>query len=308
MLKILFTGGGGMLGKNFTEHSLADQYLILSPDRKSLDLLNLKSIDDYLASKKPDFIIHAAGLVGGIQHNIREPFRFFYENLQMGMNLIKSAKENEIKHLLNIGSSCMYPKNITGSIRETDLLTGSLEPTNEGYALAKIGVSKMCEYISNSDKKYKYKTIIPPNLYGKYDKFNSATSHLIPAIIDKIFNAKKNKINSVEIWGDGTARREFMYVKDAVDFIYFSLNNFNKLPQYLNLGLEEDHSITDYYLAVASLMNYEGEFQFNTDKPVGMKRKKNNIKLLNNLGWLPKYNLRDGLEETIQYYTQNYGL
>ncbi|EBS8155790.1 NAD-dependent epimerase/dehydratase family protein, partial [Salmonella enterica subsp. enterica serovar Adelaide] len=216
-MKVLLTGSSGMVGKNILEHASAKDYEILTPTSSDLNLLVIDEIEKFMLANKPECIIHAAGLVGGIHANINRPFDFLANNLLMGLNLVTIAKKLGIKKFLNLGSSCMYPRNFEEAIPEKALLTGELEETNEGYAIAKVAVAKACEYISRENSNYYYKTIIPCNLYGKYDKFGDDSSHMIPAVIKKIHHAKANNIPEIEIWGDGNSRREFMYAEDLAD-------------------------------------------------------------------------------------------
>jgi len=300
-MKILITGASGMVGRNLVEQYFISNNKLLTPSSQELDLCNELDVDQYVDQYKTDCIIHSAGKVGGIQANIRDPYEFLQQNLKMGMNIINSAYKYNIKQVINLGSSCMYPRGFERSILETDILTASLEPTNEGYALAKIAVAKATEYIANRDKSFHYTTLIPCNLYGKYDSFDSLKSHLIPAIIVKINDAIK--INKpVVIWGDGNARREFMYVEDFADFIGYTLEKGIRLPAYLNVGLGHDYTIKEYYQIAAGIMNYKGNFKFNLLKPTGMKRKLVNIEKLSATGWRAKYSLKEGFKKTIDYY------
>ncbi|MDC0151495.1 NAD-dependent epimerase/dehydratase family protein, partial [Paracoccaceae bacterium] len=176
------------------------------------------------------------------------------------------------------------------------------EPTNEGYALAKIIIARLCEYINAENPKFKYKTMIPCNIYGKYDSFDSEKSHLLPAIIQKIHFAKENNFSEVEIWGDGKSRREFMYAGDLADAVVFSLTNFENMPFLLNIGVGYDHSINEYYKMVASILGFNGTFRNNYEKPVGMKRKLVSIKRQESWGWKAKTDLQKGIELTYHYY------
>ena len=228
-MKILLTGGSGMVGRNICDYAQGfSQYELLAPTSKELNLLDKTAVDLYINSHKPDVIIHAAGIVGGIQANIENPVKFLHENTLMGQNIVLSAYQTGIKQLINLGSSCMYPRNAQNPLLEESILTGELEPTNEGYALAKIVTAKLCEYISRTNLDYQYKTLIPCNLYGKYDKFDPIKSHMIPAAIQKVHRAKTEQLTSVEIWGDGLARREFMYAEDLADAVFFALDNLSK--------------------------------------------------------------------------------
>jgi GDP-L-fucose synthase len=181
--RILLTGGSGMVGRNILEHPNIREYEILAPRSCELNLCNIKAIQSYINKYQPSLVIHAAGKVGGIQANIREPVQFLIDNLDMGCNIVRSAHQAGIKHLINLGSSCMYPRNHTEPLTENMVLKGELEPTNEGYALSKIVTARLCEYIMQEDNSYQYKTLIPCNLYGRHDKFDPKHSHLIPAII-----------------------------------------------------------------------------------------------------------------------------
>ena len=217
-MKILITGGTGMVGKNLIEYlSSKTKYILLYPNRQELNLLNFDQVNLFISKQKPDLIIHSAGLVGGIQANIKSPYSFIYQNLLMGLNLVQAAISNNVQNFINLGSSCMYPRKIKRELKESDILKGELEPTNEGYAISKIAIAKLCEFAKN-EFNLSYKTIIPCNLYGKWDSFEQKKSHLIPAVIHKLHEAKKNN-EVATIWGDGSARREFMFVEDLADFI-----------------------------------------------------------------------------------------
>ncbi|MGV4231121.1 GDP-L-fucose synthase family protein [Citrobacter portucalensis] len=304
-MKILLTGSTGMVGRNIVDNSNSNNYELLCPTSSELNLLDNKAVHDYISCHSPDLIIHAAGLVGGIQANIKRPVDFLVSNLIMGVNIVNEAKICGVKNFINLGSSCMYPKGIDTAISEGALLTGKLEDTNEGYAIAKITVAKLCEYITKENEDYHYKTIIPCNLYGKYDKFDEHSSHMIPAVINRIHNAKVNNINLIEIWGDGESRREFMYAEDLANFIYQAIPNIQRLPSMLNVGLGHDFTINDYYKIIAEEIGYKGSFTHDLTKPVGMRRKLVDISLLNELGWKYQFELKDGIKETYKYYLEN---
>lgn len=301
-MKILLTGGNGMVGKNLLEHPLAAEHSVIAPSRAELNLLDLNSVERYFSHFKPEFVIHAAGTVGGIQANMEDPVRFLYENMQMGMNLIKSAAKSGVPNLLNLGSSCMYPKEAVNPLVEESILTGSLEPTNEGYALAKIACAKLCEYYSYKNSNLNYKTVIPCNLYGRHDNFEKNRSHMIPSVIDKIHQAKLKEKPVVEIWGDGTARREFMYAGDLADFILHSIDKFDELSPYLNVGLGRDYSINEYYEAIADVIGFNGKFKHDVTKPTGMKQKLVDVTRLEDTGWKAKTELLEGLKKTYSFY------
>lgn len=304
--KILLTGGGGMVGRNLLEHSSIGEFEILAPRSSELDLCDFNAVQCYLLKHKPDMVIHAAGKVGGIQANMREPVGFLLENLDMGRNIVWAAHQAGIKQLINLGSSCMYPRNHSEPLREEMVLKGELEPTNEGYALAKVVTARLCEYIMREDASFQYKTLIPCNLYGRHDKFDPAHSHLIPAIIHKVYQAKQAGQTSVEIWGDGTARREFMYAGDLADALVRAIVEFDTLPSQMNIGLGHDYTINEYYQAAAEVMGYTGEFVHDLSKPVGMARKLVSVERQQAWGFAAKHELHEGIEKTYQFYLKEF--
>jgi len=302
MNKILITGSSGMVGRNIAEFPKSKAYTILTPSSRELDLLDRKSVDEYLELNKPNMIIHCAGIVGGIQANIANPVKFLVDNTQMGLNIIMGAYGAEIKNFINMSSSCMYPREAINPLEEELILKGELEPTNEGYAISKITSTRLCEYIYREDNSFHYKTVIPCNLYGKYDKFDSKHSHMLPAVIKKIDEAKKNNQKTLDIWGDGTARREFMYAEDLADFIYYALDNFDEMPQNINVGLGKDYTINEYYQAISEVIGYEGDFIHDLSKPIGMKQKLIDDTKLKEFGWKHKTSLNEGIEKIYEYY------
>jgi GDP-L-fucose synthase len=301
-MKILITGGRGMVGRNILEHPLARGLDIYSPGRNELDLQNKLEVRKYLEKLSPDLIIHAAGRVGGIKANMSYPFEFLLENLEIGMNIISCAAEVGIPRLLNLASSCIYPKDVDGMLTEEMILSGRLEPTNEGYALAKIAALRLCEFANLRAGRIHYKTLIPCNLYGPYDKFDLVSAHLIPAIIAKVHNAKLNQETIVEIWGDGSAKREFMYVEDLASVVLRAARGYDEVPSLMNVGLGYDHSVLDYYKAVADVVGWQGEFTFDLTKPTGMKRKLLNVNRQTAWGFRPAHNLADGIRKTYDFY------
>jgi GDP-L-fucose synthase len=301
-MKILLTGSRGMVGNNIVKHSYAQNYEILTPTSSELNLLDSESVQSYIDTNKPDMVIHAAGIVGGIQANMVEPVRFLVDNMQMGLNILMTSKMHKVKRFMNLSSSCMYPRNAQNPLSEDLILKGELEPTNEGYAIAKIASTRLCEYINREDESFLYKTVIPCNLYGQYDKFNPEHSHMIPAVIRKINDAKNNNFKSIDIWGDGLARREFMYAADFADFVYYSINNFEKMPQNINVGLGHDYTINEYYQKIASVVGYRGEFFHDLSKPVGMQQKLINDTRMKEFGWRHKTTIEQGIQKTYGYF------
>lgn len=303
MLKILITGARGMVGRNIVEFSKSENYALLTPNSSELNLLNRLSVDDYMEINKPDMVIHCAGIVGGIQANMSKPVKFLVENTQMGLNIIMSSYESGVKKLINMSSSCMYPREAINPLGEELILKGELEPTNEGYALAKVTSTRLCEYINKEDNSFLYKTVIPCNLYGKYDKFDSKHSHMLPAVIKKVHEAKEANVDS-DIWGSGEARREFMYAEDLADFIYYALENFELMPQNINVGLGHDYTINEYYEAIAKVIGFKGEFIHDLTKPIGMKQKLIDGSKLKKFGWNHKTSLEDGIKKIYEYYLE----
>ena len=232
--------------------------------------------------------------------------RFLYENTTIGLNLINNAFLTGVENIINLGSSCMYPKETFNPINTDQILSGYLEPTNEGYALAKITIERLCKYLTKKYPQINYKTLIPCNLYGKYDSFHPEHSHMIPGVIRRIHEAKLKKQKTIDIWGSGNARREFMYCEDIADAIWFSVDIIEELPQTTNIGVGLDYSITEYYRFISQVIGYEGEFLSIADKPEGMKQKLIDSQEINKLGWKPKFSILEGLKATYNYFIKNF--
>ena len=306
-LKVLITGGSGMVGMNLIECA-PEHIKLLAPSSNELNLLSKACIKDYLFKESPDLIIHAAGIVGGIRANINYPVRFLSANTEMANNLFGIAAELEVTYLLNLGSSCMYPVKGENPLKEELILTDYLEPTNEGYAIAKIFAQRLCAYINHEKGNKNYKALIPCNLYGKYDKFDSEWGHMIPAVIKKIHEAKSEQRDTVEIWGDGEARREFMLAEDLARYIWQLVDNIDSVPELMNVGLGFDYSINDYYQKIAKVVGYEGDFTHDLSKPVGMKRKVVDIFRMKSVLPLTSTSLEEGLKNTFDYYMTKYNM
>ena len=302
--KLMITGGRGMVGRNIVEHARATEWEVLAPGRAELDLMDRAAVDAYMATHQPDLIIHAAGKVGGIRANMAEPVEFLDQNVMIGRNVIMAARAAGVKRLINLGSTCIYPRNAPNPLAEDLLLTGELEPTNEGYALAKIMALRLCQYIRSEDPSFLYKTLIPCNLFGKHDKFDPKNSHLVPAIIHKVHQAQKSGDATVEIWGDGTARREFMYAEDLVDAIFRAADSLEELPDLINIGVGDDKSINDFYQVVAEVIGWKGDFTHDLSKPAGMARKLSDTSRQQAWGWAPQTSLEEGIAKTYQHYLE----
>lgn len=304
-MKILITGSSGLVGHNLLEAPQSKKYELLTPSHKELELLDKDAVLNYLEKNRPDMVIHAAGTVGGISANKAQPLKFLVENLDMGRNVIYGAYQTGIKKFINLAASCMYPRNQETPLTEDMILKGELEPTNEGYALAKISCARMCNYITRENSDFQYKTLIPCNIYGRWEKFSGDKSHLISAVIQKVIQAVDNGQEEIEIWGDGTARREFMYAGDLADCIWQAVERFDELPELMNVGLGVDYSVNDYYNAVAEVVGFNGKFTHDLSKPTGMKRKLTDVTRMEQFGWRPKTSLEDGIKLTVDFYRKH---
>lgn len=302
-MKILLTGSSGLVGSAIKEKIKSKD--LLAPSSNQVNLNNKNQIFNYLQKNKPDLIIHCAGKVGGILKNINNQDNFLIENTEINLNLISVALKCKIKKFLNISSSCIYPKNIQKKIKENQLLQSYPEPTNEGYALAKISALKLCEFIS---KKYNlsYKSLIPCNIYGPNDNFDLNSGHLIPSVINKIYLAKKKGSRCIEIWGTGNVKREFMHVDDLADAVIFFSKKIKVLPNFMNVGFRKDYTVKQYYKVISDIIGYEGKFRFDRSKPEGMKRKFLDHSQQDKFGWFPKISLENGIKNTYKYFLSKY--
>lgn len=305
-MKVFLTGGRGMVGRAVQDHPAAGVHEIVAPDSAELDLTDRAAVMAAVAGAAPDMVIHAAGRVGGIQANMADKAGFLTDNMDMGLNIVLAARASGVPRLINLGSSCMYPHDAPNPLREESLGKGELEPTNEGYGLAKLAVARLCAFVSEQEAGLSYKTLMPCNLYGLHDKFDPARSHLVPAIIRKIHEAKEGGASSVEIWGDGTARREFMFAGDLADAIWAGAARFTDLPGFMNVGLGHDHSINDYYRQAAEVIGWDGTFTHDLDRPTGMKQKLVAIDRQKDFGWAPQVSLAEGLARTYAHFREHH--
>jgi GDP-L-fucose synthase len=301
---ILITGGGGMVGSALIARLKKNKFNnLLTPTSKELDLTSQKKVFDYFSKNQIDYVFHLAAKVGGIAANIESPADFLYENIIMESNVIHAAYKNNIKKLVFLGSSCIYPKECKQPMKEDSLLTGKLEPTNEGYALAKIAGLKLCEYY-NKQYKTNYIALMPCNLYGENDHFELKKSHVISALIYKFTKAKKENSPFVEIWGTGKAQREFLYIDDLVDALYFFMKKYDAkdLPNFVNIGSGVDISIKELAILIKKITKYSGDIHFDKSKPDGMLRKLLDTTEAEKLGWKHKTSIEAGLKKTIKWY------
>ncbi len=297
LMRIFLTGRNGMVGKAILEtlQTHHPNWTVISPTRQELDLTNAENVKHSLQSQKIDCVIHAAAKVGGIKANSENQDQFLCENILINTNVISSAHEAGIKNLIYLGSSCMYPRDYRSPLKESDILAAPLEPTNEGYAIAKIAGQRLCKYLS---QKYgvHYKTLIPCNLYGPGDHYDPEHSHLMAAIIRKIHTAIENGHDTVEIWGDGEVKREFVFVKDLARFICSLLPDLSKMPDCMNIGMGHDHTVNEYYQIAADVMGYKGSFHHNLQQPSGMTHKLMDSTLADQFGWKAQTGLADGIK------------
>ena len=303
-LKVFIAGHNGMVGRSLTNYLKKKEFgKIITASRKRLNLENYDKVNRFIKQKRPDIIINCAGRVGGILANSTFPTEFLNENINIQNNLIKSSFKNKIDHFINLGSSCIYPKNSKQPIKEKYLLSSSLEKTNEAYALAKIVGLKMCEYYNQQYKK-SYFTLMPCNLYGPNDNFDLKNSHFIPALIKKIIHSKIKNKRSIEIWGTGSPMREFLHVDDLADALVHLLKTYSGLT-HINIGTGEEISIHELAQSVADTVGFNGELVFDSNKPDGAMRKLLDTSKMNKLDWAPSIHLKEGLESTYKWYLQN---
>ena len=306
-MRVFLTGGSGMVGQSILRLSkkLQPKWEILAPTHQDLNLLSQTDVTTYLSKHSFDLVIHCAAKVGGIKANISDMSGFLIENNIINSNVINGAMIAKVPKLINLGSSCMYTKDYRNPLVEDDILAAPFEPTNEGYAIAKVSAAKLCSYISNQYG-LAYRTFIPCNLYGEGDRFDVIKSHLISAIILKIHNAKVEKAKNVEIWGDGTVRREFMYVDDLAHFILNSVNALENFPNVLNTGSGIDYTVNEFYNFVAKTIGYNGAFTHNLSEPVGMKQKLMDSSKAKKFGWAPQTGIGEGIQKTYDYFLSSH--
>ena len=318
--KIFIAGSTGMAGSSILRKLMSKGYgkkslggEILSPRRKELDLLDTNKVKEWFKSKKPTIVILAAAKVGGIQANSKYCADFIMQNLKIQTNVIEAAWENNVKRLLFLGSSCIYPRNATQPIKEEYLLSNKLEATNEAYAIAKIAGLKLCENL-NIQYGFDAITLMPTNLYGPGDNYHSENSHVMAALIKKFAEAVLLKKKKVVCWGSGIALREFLHVDDLGSAAVFSLENWNPkaknspkdnlggLLYFLNVGTGKDISIKELALKIAKISGFKGDIIWDINKPDGTPRKVLDTAKINQLGWKPEISLNDGLERTFREY------
>lgn len=301
--KIYIAGHRGMVGSAIHRRLLADGFTnFVFRTSSELDLRDQASVKDFFETERPEYVFLAAAKVGGIMANNIYRAEFLFDNLQIQNNIIDSAYRVNVKKLLFLGSSCIYPKLAPQPLHEDSLLTGTLESTNEPYAIAKIAGIKMCEAY-RSQYGCDFISVMPTNLYGPNDNYDLNKSHVLPAMIRKFHEAKEENKPAVELWGTGSPLREFLHADDLADACYFLMENYSE-PGFLNIGVGTDVTIKELAELIKETVGYEGEVHWNTDKPDGTPRKLMDVSKLHTLGWKHKTDLTEGIKITYQDFLQ----
>ena len=298
--KVFIAGQEGMVGSAIYKLLKKKKFKIINCSRKNLDLTDQKQVDNWFKKNKPNIVINAAGRVGGILDNSTFLSDYIYINTMIGMNIINSSLKYKVSKLINLGSACIYPRNVKQPIKEEYLLSSFLEQTNEGYALAKISCLKYCEYIKKKHNKY-FISLQPTNLYGVGDNFNLKSSHVMPALVKKFYLAIKNRKKSVEIWGSGKVKREFLSVEDLASAVHFSLKRKISHP-FINVGSGDYISIKKLALIIKKISGFKGKIVFNKKYPDGVIERKLDVTKLKKMGWKKKINLYQGIKSYYKYF------
>jgi len=301
--KIWVAGHKGMVGSAVVRVLSNYNCSILTVDRDSLDLTRQDKVEQWMQQQKPDAVIICAAKVGGIFANSTQPAEFLYENLVIETNIIHSSYVTDVKKLVFLGSSCIYPKYANQPIKEHELLTGSLEATNEWYSIAKIAGIKLCQAYRKQHG-CDFISAMPTNLYGPFDNFDLQTSHVIPALMRKAHEAKIAGAAAMEIWGSGQVKREFMYADDCAKGIIYLLENYSE-DEHVNLGTGEELAIKDLALLIKEIVGFEGDLSFNSNYPDGTPRKVLDVSKIKAMGWKHQHDLEEGLKETYEWFLVN---
>jgi GDP-L-fucose synthase len=302
--KIYIAGHRGMVGSAIWRALTAKGYQnLVGKSSKELDLKNQKAVQDFFEEEKPEVVIDAAARVGGILANNNYPYQFLMENMLIQNNLIEASLKQDVQKFIFLGSSCIYPKLANQPLKESCLLTGDLEPTNEWYAIAKISGVKACEAIRKQFGK-DYISLMPTNLYGSFDNFDLHTSHVLPAMIRKFHEAKLNGHSAVELWGSGSPMREFLHVEDLAGAVVFSLERQFEDNLY-NVGTGQDLTIKALAELIQRIVGHEGELKWDSTKPDGTPRKLMDVTKMAKLGWTAQIGLEEGIKTTYQWYLDN---
>ncbi|WP_119420547.1 GDP-L-fucose synthase family protein [Desertibaculum subflavum] len=300
--RVWIAGHRGMVGAALLRRLQREPVTLLAADRAALDLRRQADVETWVEKNKPEAIIIAAAKVGGIKANDAYPVDFLYDNLAIQTNILRAAAEQGVARVMVLGSSCVYPKLAEQPIKEETLLTAPLEPTNQWYALAKIAAMKLAESYRRQHGR-DFVSVVPTNLYGPGDNFDLEQGHVISALMRKIHEAKQAGRDAVEIWGTGNPKREFVFVDDAADGLVFLLQNYAG-EDPINLAGGEEVSIRELAGLLAEIINYQGRFEYLTDRPDGMPRKLLDSQRISKMGWVPSTSLRDGLMATYRWFAQ----
>jgi GDP-L-fucose synthase len=301
--KIFVAGHNGMVGSAIVRRLTELGYNnIITLNRNKLNLLDQNEVDNFFRKVGPEYVFLAAAKVGGIKANRDMKADFIYENLMIQTNIIKSSYSYDVKKLIFLGSSCIYPKFCNQPIKEEYLMTGELEQTNDAYAIAKIAGIKMCQSY-NQQYGTDFISVMPTNLYGPNDNYDLNNSHVLPAMIRKFHEAKLEGKDSVEIWGTGTPKREFLYVDDLADACVFLMNNYSG-SDIVNIGTGQDVTIAELAVGISKIVGYDGEIKYNTEMPDGTPRKLLDVSRLEEIGWKYSTSLKEGIEKTYKDYVK----
>lgn len=305
--KIFVAGHRGLVGSAIVRRLEESGYTgILTRTREELDLTNQAAVEEFFSKEEPEYVFLAAAKVGGILANSTYPGEFIVENLLIQTNVIRTAHQYGARKLMFLGSSCIYPKYAQQPIREEELLTGPLEPTNEAYAIAKISGIKLCKFM-NQQYGTSFISVMPTNLYGPNDNFDLETSHVLPALLRKFHEAKLSGASSVTIWGTGTPKREFLHVDDLADAVVYLMERYESrdIGEFVNVGTGKDISILELGNVIAQIVGFTGNIKLDTEKPDGTSRKLLDVSRLNTLGWEAKVSLTDGLRSVYDWAVTN---
>lgn len=302
--RIWVAGHHGMVGSAVVRRLASENVETLTVGRKDVDLRRQADVESWMAKNRPDVVVVAAATVGGILANSTRPAEFLYDNLMIEANIIQAAHQIGVARLLFLGSTCIYPRLAKQPMAENELLTGPLEPTNQWYAIAKIAGIKLCQAF-RSQHDCDFISAMPTNLYGPEDNFDLNSSHVIPALMRKMHDAKSRGDDAVEVWGTGKPTREFLHVDDLADALVFLLKNYDD-AEHINIGTGEEISIADLARLIARVVGFEGRIDFATDKPDGTPRKVCDVQRLKDIGWQATTPLEDGLRSAYNWYLANY--
>jgi GDP-L-fucose synthase len=305
--KIFVSGHRGLVGSALMRRLREDGYADLTTRTSSeLDLRRQADVEAFFAREKPDAVFLAAGKVGGIMANSTYKAEFIYDNIMIAANVIHASYRFGVKKLLNLGSSCIYPKHAPQPMKEEHLLTGPLEETNEAYAIAKIAAIKLCRYY-NEQYGANFISVMPTNLYGPNDNFDPETAHVLPALLRKFHDAKMSGKSAVTLWGTGAPRREFLHVDDLAAACVMLMERYDarSIGEFINIGAGEDICIKDLALMIKSITGFDGEIRFDSTKPDGTPRKLIDSTRIRALGWSPETTLQDGIRNTYEWYASH---